>query len=465
MTETATAPVQPEIGEPLAGGWRVERLLGEHERILAVLAQGDAGARALCFVLPADSPDPELDDTVAAGWGSTRVVLRDERWGRVVVDEIGEGPLLCDRLQRGSIPPQAWMDELRRRVNAQHRRGALHGQLRPELIAISPGGPQIGGWGLVAASAEELEAIDATALAQIAGAAGEGSAEQRGPALRAAIVSDHLPTLRRAIEQHQLSQGSDAWRGSTSDKDLARALDALTRIEQKVATQLAEARHRLDEGDPLGAVAACREAIRLGAEDEAEPLLRQARRQARRMLNRRGLAVSARGWIVGAAALVVLAACGFALLVAGGRSNGEPSLESVVARHAAAGGPRAAVRALLSLYERGELPPSGHDLLSEQLRQLASSERQRLVELRRDAVAQGARPRAADPLAEQALDEMDGLAREFQPSGLAGRLTQALSHVDRAASLYRASLGLSPEEAMRAVEQLILDDRVFTEQE
>ncbi|MDQ7088455.1 MAG: hypothetical protein Q9Q13_11640 [Acidobacteriota bacterium] len=221
-------------------------------------------------------------------------------------------------------------------------------------------------------------------------------------ALCAAMASDHLPTLRAAL---------DRWREDGGDEQVPeyrRALDALERIERKVDEHLEAARLQVERGDPLGAVAACREVVRLGAEDRALPLMKQARRQARDMLGGRRPFVR-RAWIVaaGAVGLLLCGLLGWWLMGRGGDSGEIARQAALMAR---THGERAVIAWLLDLRVTGESSAETEALLTGHLQALAAQERQKMLELRREIVSQGARPRQADRLAEESLARLDALA-------------------------------------------------------
>ncbi len=491
--ESTTAPVLA-IGTELMGGWRVVRLLSDVSGQEAVLVEDDAFGRAICFVLPADAPDPAIDDASASRWGTNRRLLRDEVYGRILLDEVPDGPLLADRLAEGWSPTQAWFEELGTRVREQHRAEGWHGQLAPDRIVIGQEGLAVAGWGLGAGDAADLRARDLAALGAVAGMAGKtavpapprpvetpetvagpstldfdlepGESAPAGPppppgapdttALRAAISADHLPHLREAIESWRAGGGSEHL------PDFVRARDALERLERRVADQLDGARRMLERGDPLGAVAACREVIRLGAEEEAGPLLKQARRQAKQMLSR-GRLPSLRQLGIGAAGLAVVLLLLLGLWsVLPDSAEGE-RLVTTVEELAAAEGERKAVNLLLGLRTRNEASDELEQLLSEHYAAMVDGERQRLVDLRREVVARGARPRDGDALAEQALGALEALPGDpiFQSPMLASRIGQHLAELDKVAALYRADTVVREEDAVRAVELLVADDPVF----
>ena len=122
MTDNAQiVRTAPEVGDPLAGGWQVERRLQPAGETPVLLVVDDVGDRAIAFLLPAEAPDPPLDDARAARWSTLRRILRDERWGRLVVDGIPEGELLADWMEAGREVPGVWIDQLADRLRADHR--------------------------------------------------------------------------------------------------------------------------------------------------------------------------------------------------------------------------------------------------------------------------------------------------------------------------------------------------------
>ena len=458
MTQQNTVVPSIAAGDRLANVWQVERVLGAQRGVTAALARSAAGGRALCFLTSDEDHEPALDETSETIWATSRKVMRDELHGRVVVDVIGAGELLSDLLAADGIVPPSVTEALAGRARAEHRRGRAHGQLKADRIVLGPEGPQVAGWGLVAGVTGDLIAGDLADLAALSGESGTGpdlpgAREPRAASLHAAIISEHLPTLRRAVATVESSLVGEP------DEDLLRARDALKRVESKVDECLVSARRSIGRDDPLGAVAACREAIRHGAEQEAEPMLRMARRRAKEMLDgpRRP---GARWLVAGAIAIAVLAV---AALVAWTRAEGGAQRELVarVEQLSAEQGQRAAVRLLVASHSRGELHGEGLDLLAEHLSLLATSERKRLLVLRREAIAQGARPRTADREAEEALSDLEQLARRPEHPAFATQLQRALSRIERAASVYRSRAELTAEQAMRAVELLILEDPVF----
>ncbi|MDQ7007023.1 MAG: hypothetical protein Q9Q40_07305 [Acidobacteriota bacterium] len=465
-----TTPVI-EAGTEFAGGWRVERVLTEVAGLEAYYAVDGAYGRAICFLLPPDAPDPELDEEAAAAWGTTRCILRDPVLGRIVLDEVPEGPLFADRLAEGWTPGAAFLDPISTVLRREHRRGRWHGQLAPDRVVLGADHVAIAGWGLCDGDASDLRARDLAGLAALSGHAdrSRGGVGDAGPggsdrsvspssaalsALCAAMASDHLPTLRAAL---------DRWREDGGDEQVPeyrRALDALERIERKVDEHLEAARLQVERGDPLGAVAACREVVRLGAEDRALPLMKQARRQARDMLGGRRPFVR-RAWIVaaGAVGLLLCGLLGWWLMGRGGDSGEIARQAALMAR---THGERAVIAWLLDLRVTGESSAETEALLTGHLQALAAQERQKMLELRREIVSQGARPRQADRLAEESLARLDALAAADPLSaGFGTRLTRVLIDVDKAAARYRAGARIDNASALRAVEQLLREDPLF----
>ncbi len=478
----SAAQDQFTVGAPLAGLWIVERTLDEVAGVAAVLARGIDGGRAIVFALPTGAPDPPLDDDAAVLWGAARRILRDPELGRIVVDEIPEGQLLADRLSLGLAPSQGAVDELWRRVRATHRRGEGHGQLAPDRIVLGPEGLVVAGWGLGGEDAEQRRARDLASLSRFSGLAGPGprspaptpnaQADESPPAsgpptgeasggapsvhrLQAAVVSGHLPTLRQVLEEWTQNGGAE-------DHPAAlRGRDALARLQRKVAECIEEARRRLAAGDPLGAVAPCREAIRLGAEPEAAPLLRQARRQARQMVGtRRWPSWRVLGMAIGGGLAVLLLVIAGVLAVSSGR--GDEELREQVDGIAQKDGERAALMYLLARRERGADSAALDAVLVERLEKLAEAEEKRLEDLRRHAASQGARPRAADQEAGEAIAHLQNILGNSVDSPTFGpRVQEVFTKLDRAAQMYRAAAGLSGAAAARAVDLLVAKDPAF----
>ncbi|GAB4223188.1 MAG: hypothetical protein Kow0062_22780 [Acidobacteriota bacterium] len=443
-------------GTAIAGSWRVERSLGEHGGVAFHLLRAEDGAGlAIAARAPVEAGEPAVDEEQAAFWGTVRRVLRDERLGRIVLDELPDGALLADRIAAGREAAAGPCARLEERVREAHRLGWAHGALAPELVVVGDEGLAVAGWGIAAGDPEDLKARDSSALAGLGAGAREPREALSTASLRAAIVSDHLPTLRAALEQWQRDGGSPV------EPDALRAADALARLERRVAEQLGKARSMLERGDTLGAVACCREAIRLGAEQEAGPLLEAARRASRRQLSVRRL--PSRQVLSGVAlAAVILGLLAVALVLA---LREDPALAALRERVAAAEreqGLRAAVRLLIDARDGGRALEEVDVLLSRRLAALAEAERTRMVGLRADVVARGGRPRRADEIAEQALDQLEQLAGEGAgAAALSVRLDNILGEIDRAAVLYRASVALSVEEVEQGVEELIAIDPVL----
>jgi len=441
-----------EAGTAIAGSWHVERSLGRHGGVsFHLLRDADGAGWAIGARLGEQAPDPEVDETQALFWGTVRRILRDERFGRVVLDELPDGHLLADRLVEGRAPAAGLAARLAERVREAHRRGWCHGALAPELVVVGDEGIAVAGWGLAAGEAEDLKARDSSALSGL-----EGRAAPSTASLRAAIVSDHLPTLREALERWRNEGGADG------DPDARRAADALQRLERRVAEQLGRARSMLDRGDTLGAVACCREAIRLGAEDAAMPLLEAARRASRRQLSVRRLPSRQviAGLLVGGAIVGLLIV---SIMLALREDPAVAALRQRVSAVEQQGGLRAAVRLLIDEHESGRLAGTVDELLARRLSALAQAERTRVVALRSGVVARGGRPREADAIVEQALAQLDQLAAEGpSAAALAVRLDNALAEIDRASVLYRASVALSVEEVEQGVEELLAIDPVFS---
>ncbi len=445
--------VQPpiEVGATIAGTWRVERELGEHGGVAFYLLR-DAEGTGLAIGAPLDdeAPEPVVDEHEAAFWGTVRRVLRDDRFGRLVLDELPPGTLLSDRLTGGRTPAAGVPVQLVERVREAHRRGWAHGALAPELIVSGDEGLAVAGWGIAPGDAEDQKARDSSALAAL-----EGCSAPSTVTLRAAIVSDHLPTLRTALDQWRRQGGAD------SDPDALRAADALARLERRVDEQLGKARSMLARGDTLGAVACCREAIRLGAEDQAAPLLDAARRTSRRQLSVRKLPARqlVTGLVIGGAIVGLLV---LALVIAFREDPTVAALQARVTTVERDLGLREAVRLLLEERDAGIGAETIDPMLARRLGALAEAERTRIVGLRADVVARGGRPRRADEIAEQALAQLDQLASEGPAAAaLSIRLDNTLAEIDRAALLYRASVALSVEEVEQGVEELIAADPVF----
>lgn len=460
-TETIREPVP---GTVIAGNWTLEGPLVSRGGIPAGLAKGPGSGHAIVFFLPEGSPAPCLEIDQEALWGSVRRVLRDEEWGRVVVDEMPAGESLAERIARGGGAALGALSELKKRVGQAHQRGWIHGQLSADRVVCGPEGIAVAGWGLVGEDTRDLLSQDLAALAALASAAGE---RERGPdepsltgpvvvdqrpeavALRAATRADHLPGLRQALEQWTASGGAP------DHPDARRAADALARLERKVTTHLDQAASMLQAGDPLGAVAACREAIRLGAsEEEAGPLLAQARRQARRMVGRRARL----SWRMLAAGGAGLAAVGLLLLLAHGALRPSPEegkTRTEAMMRAAREGERGAVSWLAE--RREEMGRSGwlDSLIASHVERMVAQERDRLITAKRDAIAQGGVPQEADQLARGALAELDEVVQHLDDAALAARLTSALLAIDRAASSYKGNVRLGAAEAARAVEQFV----------
>jgi hypothetical protein len=463
------AATAPDVGEPLAGGWHVERQLQPAGEMPVLLVVDDVGDRAIAFVLDAGAADPPLDEERAARWGTLRRVLRDETWGRLVVDGIPEGELLTDWMAAGKEVPPAWIDQLGDRLRADHRDDAWHGQLAADRIVVGDQELAVAGWGLGGDDdADGQRSRDLAALAALTGRRGaQESARSTGtveigpasPRMQAALAADHIPTLREALSE--VEQALERGELDGEPAELARARDALQRLEAKATAQLESAERMITQGDPLGAVAACREAIRLGEEERAEPILKEARRQARRLLTG-GERDAWRRWLfvaVGVAALAIVVVVGALWLMPGG---GESPLEARLAELEQAGGRRAVVRWLAELEARGEGTVRTRELLATELQRLADEERARLLELRRRTVARGARPHRADRLAENGLATLAGLAAgDAGPAPTPAAIQQVLRDVDRAATRYRAATAIDTETAAAAVDRLLVTDPVF----
>lgn len=452
-------PAAPPAGELLGGSWIVLEPVETPAPFPVVRLRGEDGTPAIGVLLGDDGPDPVLDEDLAALWNVSRRVLRDPVHGRVLVDELPEGPGIVD--DADGIAPPGPVEELSRKVQEAHRRGVPHGLLVPALVVRGPEGVAAAGWGILVDPREEAVARDLAALGALEGSTGRIPAEGTSPGvaaetvLRPALFSDHLPTLAAAIERAREA-------GVPEDDPLfVRARDALARLEGKVEACLASARERLERGDPLGAVAACREAIRLGAEEEAGPLLTEARRQARRLVGKPG--VGRRVAWLGAAAAVLLVAVVLAVVSWGGGEGDDADLLLARAeRMAEERGARAAATLLLGRWRESGGAPSLEEPIEALLRRTAREERERLLALRREVVRRGGRPRRADRLADRALEELDRVAAAglSQPNPDL-RLARALLEVDRAASFYRAATVLTAAQAASAVDGLLRVDPVF----
>jgi hypothetical protein len=434
-----------------------------------MLVADEVGDRAVAFVLPPEAPDPPLDDERAGRWGTLRRVFRDDTWGRLVIDGVPEGDLLGDWLAQGRELPGAWVDRLSEDVRADHRADAWHGQIATDRIVVGEQGLVVAGWGLGEDQAEAQRSRDLAALAALSsrrGAAeampsrgdGEGPSLTTSPRLQAALAADHIPTLREALSELESGEGDGPAAGSG---ELARARDALQRLEARATTQLEAAERMIEKGDPLGAVAACREAIRIGEEARAQPILNRARREARRLLSgqqrdvRRRYATYAAGLV---AALVALVALGAWLMPGGEASPLETRLEELSEQ----GGRRAVVRWLAEQEARGEGTVETRDRLAKELQRLADEERARLLELRRQTVARGARPHRADRIAETGLETLAGLAAVDAGSPpTPSAIEQVLRDVDRAATRYRAATTIDGATASEAVDRVLAMDPLF----
>jgi hypothetical protein len=350
------------------------------------------------------------------------------------------------------------IEDLTERIRAEHRAGRAHGRLLPQYIAFGAEGIQAAGWGLQQTVGLDATSRDLADLAALAASAaqtsvpGEAAATGSEPPLHAAVVSEHLPTLRRAVA------AAVANPGSVDADELLRAQDALRRLEKRIAECLERARTTLDGRDPLGAVAACREAIRYGAEEEAGPMLRLARRQAKELLEGKGrlpaIPRPVAAGLLGVLALVVLVGWWLA------SGDGTTSAAEQVAHAAVERGERGAMRMLIALRDRGEIEPDS-ELMLERIDLLLAAETQRLLQLRREAIAEGARPLDADVVAEEGLDELRLLTADTAHPALQTRLQRALASVDRAGAMYRARTPLGANQAMRAVELMIAVDPAF----
>lgn len=282
-------------------------------------------------------------------------------------------------------------------------------------------------------------------------------AEVTGPSdvgLKAAILSSHLPTLRQNLEAY-LAAG-----GAADDPIARKAQDALQRMEKKVATCLAEAKLRLQQGDSLGAVAPCREAIRLGAEGDAENLLRQARKQAKVQVGQASF--NWRLWaMVGGGGLVLIlliVAAVMAFRPGPERADLERRLEAVVK----ADGERAGLQFLLRERNRSRDPGLVDDQVLALLPKLTEAERHKIGELRRAIISRGIRPQEADRVAEDALSQLASL----QGAGIGlpafqGRVQNIFLQLDRATSLYRNTGGLDSRETLTALDHLVSIDSKF----
>jgi hypothetical protein len=475
------SPAGLAAGRALAGGWIVERSLDVDDELIVALATGEGGGRALCFAVPAGAPDPDISAEKAAHWGTVRRVLRDQELGRIVIDELPEGDLIADREESGLQLRTGVVEEIGRVVREAHRRGWAHGQLGAQCIVVSPHGLSVAGWELAVVDAAEARARDLAALAALSGAATPGTTtgghaatgtatpsgdEPTGAAapageavmrLHAAMRSESVQALREALETY------DAGGGDPSVSDVVRARDALARLEGRIQQKLDHARAMIAAGDTLGAQAACREAIRLGAEEEAQPLLAEARRSTRQQLSS-GRRVSPRVLITGAVGLVALALLIAALVAGFGEDPTTSSLRDQVETIASQQGSREAVRHLLGLRSAGADQAVVGDLLAERFEVLRAEERERLLGLRNAVVAQGARPLEADAASQAALQELDALT----PSEVAGdptfgvRLENLLAALDRAASMYRSATVITVDEAATAVENLLSQDPLFS---
>ena len=478
--ETVTAPVIAP-GAHLAGGWIVERILPEVGGCEAYLVTDGAAGRALCFRLSAEAPDPTLDETSAAVWGTVRRILMDDTLGRIVLDEVPEGSLLTDCLAEGWSPGPPWVEQLGSRLRQEHRRDRWHGQIAPDRIVVGAEGVAVAGWGLAEGDLGDLKARDLAAIAAIAGMVGASREPQRestgedpsatlpgdipdagaghenpdDAALSAALSSDHVPTLRAAVEEW-LAQG-----GAEDVPEFIKASDALRRLEERIEQQLASAEALIGRGDPLGAVAACREVVRLGAEEQAAPVMKQARKQARQMLAPGGRKAW-KIWALTAAGVLALGLVASALWSSMGASSEQAELRRKVAEMVRTRGERDVAAWLLDLRTTGESTPASEELLAEHLQHLVQGEKEKMLGLRREMVAQGARPREADQLAEDALGRIESLVREnFESPLLAAGLSRSLVDLDKAAALYRAGAGVDERAAVEAVGQLLREDPVF----
>ncbi len=451
-------------GTTIAGNWTLVTVLETLGGIQAGLAQGSGRGVAIVFFLPDSAPAPALDVDQEALWGTVRRVLRDEAFGRVVLDEVPDGERLSERIAQGGGAALGALAELKKRVGQAHQHGWVHGLLAADRVVCGAEGVAVAGWGLIGEDTRDRVSQDQAALAALASAAG---VRERGPdepsltgplmvdqspeaaALRAATRADHLPGLRQALEQWA------AGGGSAEHQDARRATDALSRLERKVVTHLDQAAAMLQAGDPLGAVAACREAIRLGAsEEEAGPLMRQARKQARQMVgggklpSRRMLAAGGAG--VAALGLVLMLALG---ALRPSPEEGKARTESMM--RAARDGERGAAVWLAEQRESGQRGAWIEALITNHLGRMVQQERDRLVTQKRDALAHGGVPQEADQLARGALAELEEVAQKQDDPALATRLKSTIVALDRAAASYRGGVRLGADDAARAVEQLV----------
>jgi hypothetical protein len=454
-------------GATIAGNWTLVSMLETLGGIPAGLARGSGRGVAIVFFLPESAPAPALEVDQEALWGTVRRVLRDETYGRVVLDEVPDGERLSDRIAQGAGAALGALGELKKRVGQAHQRGWVHGLLAADRVVCGAEGVSVAGWGLVGDDTRDRVSQDQAALSALASAAGvrERAPDEpslTGPlvvdqspeaaALRAATRADHLPGLRQAIEHWRQGGGSD------EHPDARRAADALARLERKVLTHLDQAAAMLQAGDPLGAVGACREAIRLGAsEDEAGPLMQQARKQAHRLVgggrlpSRRMLAAGGAG--VAALGLVVILVLG---ALRPSPEEGKARTEAMM--RAARDGERGAAIWLAEQRENGQRGAWIDGLIASHLDRMVQQERERLVAQKRDAVAQGGVPQEADQLARGALAELEEVAQRREDPALATRLKSTLVALDRAAASYRSGLRLGANDAARAVEQLVAAD-------
>ncbi|GEM_PF-5313256 len=459
-----TAPIL-EVGDRLAETWEVRRILDAVSGLEAVLAEGPGRGFAVCYLLSAVATEPLLDGEAATLWGTHRRILHDENFGSVVVDELPPGEMLSERLAAGRPPSVGMFEELQAKVRRYHRMGRAHGQLAPDRIIIGESGIAAAGWSVVTEDFDVLRARDEEAMAAVSalctGAEGaravppDSAADPLRITLGSVLASDHLPTIEGVLFE---------WESAGRPMDLpevTRALDAVARLRRRIDDSLLEAKESVERGDPLAAVAACREAIRLGAEEEAEPILRDARREAQRQLgtearrNWRSYATIAAG---GIAALLITAALWSAVRTDPAERRFEQRLNQRIEQR----GARQAVYWLLEQEKDAESYPYVAASLAEQLPALAVYERERLIELKRQVVAQGARPREADRLAQQALEELDAVtAKGTSSPGLLAQLKNRLAAVDRAASLYMASGAITADQAQDALDALIAEDPLF----
>ncbi|MCU0231319.1 MAG: hypothetical protein MUC67_08055 [Acidobacteria bacterium] len=472
MPHDATLELAP--GATIAGNWTLVGLLEPLGEIPAGLARGSGRGVAIVFFLPDAAPAPSLDVDQEALWGTVRRVLRDEALGRVVVDEVPDGERLSERIGQGGGAALGALAELKKRVGQAHQRGWVHGLLAADRVVCGPEGISVAGWGLIGDDTRDRVSQDQAALSALASAAG---LRERGPdepsltgplvvdqspeaaALRAATRADHLPGLRQALEQWR--QGG----GAAEHPDARRAADALARLERKIVTHLDQAASMLQAGDPLGAVAACREAIRLGAsEDEAGPLMRQARKQARRLVGG-GRAPSRRMLAAGGAGAAALGLVAILVLGALRPSPEEGKARTEAMMHAARSGERGAAIWLAEQREAGQRGAWIDDLIASHLERMVQQEREKLVAQKRDAVAQGGVPQEADQLARGALAELEEVAQRRNDPALATRLKSTVVALDRAAASYRSGLRLGANDAARAVEQLVVAEAAATRED